>query len=56
MEQLRIMIVDLLDNSGLTLEQELFIIRDIYKDINYTIEKKLKEVEKDGTAKDLQSN
>lgn len=56
MEQLRLTIIDLLDNSGLTLEQELFIIRDIYKDINYTIEKRLKEVEENGTTKDLQSN
>jgi len=41
MEALRLQIVHLLESSGLTLEQMLFIVRDIYKDVDYSFSKQL---------------
>lgn len=53
MEELRLAIISLLNQSGMSLEQELFIIRDIYKDIDYTIEKQKKEMLKNGITENV---
>ena len=46
MEELRISLMNAVDESGLSIEAAVFVVRDVYRDINETFRRMKEESEK----------
>ena len=46
MEELRISLINAINESGLSIEAAVFVVRDVYRDVNETFRKMTEEVQK----------
>ena len=46
MEELRISLINAINESGLSIEAAVFVVRDVYRDINETFRRMKEETEK----------
>ena len=46
MEELRISLINAINESGLSIEAAVFVVRDVYRDINETFRRMKEEAEK----------
>ena len=46
MEELRINLINAINTSGLPIEAVVFVVRDVYRDVNETFRKMTEEVQK----------